>query len=115
MSDPLESLRHRLDKIDRRLVEALAERQRLVADVAALKTDPTLPLQDVERERDLLGRVSAWAAAAGIDTYFVESLYRRILEHSVRFQAARQSLSEAKVPLVVAYQGIEASYSHAAA
>ena len=115
MSDPLESLRSRLDDVDHRLVEALAERQRLVADVAALKANPALPLQDVDRERDLLARVSALAEAEGLDSYFVESLYRRILEHSVRFQAARQTDSGTNTPLVIAYQGVEASYSHAAA
>lgn len=115
MSDPLESLRSRLDDIDRRLVEALAQRQQLVTDIAALKADPALPLQDVNRERDLLARVSALAEAHGVDTYFVESLYRRILEHSVRFQAARQTGSSMNVSLIIAYQGVEASYSHAAA
>jgi len=39
MSDSLKSLRNRLDDVDRRLVEALAERQRLVTEVAALKAD----------------------------------------------------------------------------
>jgi chorismate mutase / prephenate dehydratase len=115
MSDSLEFLRNRLNDIDRRLIEALAERQRLVADVAALKADPALPLQDVERERDLLARVSGLASAEGLDSYFVESLYRRILEHSVRFQAARQPGLGTDVSLIVAYQGVEASYSHAAA
>src|SRR6266481_354913 len=115
MSDPLESLRSRLDNVDHRLVEALAERQRLVADVAALKANPALPLQDVDRERDLLARVSALAEAEGLDSYFVESLYRRILEHSVRFQAARQDHERGGAGLVVAYQGVEGSYSHTAA
>src|SRR5438105_6969513 len=115
MSDSLQSLRNRLDDVDRRLVEALAERQRLVADVAALKSDPSLPLQDADRERDLLARISALAQAEGVDTYFVESLYRRILDHSVRFQAARQGEPGSVATLIVAYQGIEASYSHAAA
>src|SRR6266480_1549602 len=92
MSDPLESLRNRIDELDRRLIEALAE-----------------------RERDLLSRVSALAGAQGLDSYFVESLYRRILEHSVRFQAARQDNEGRGAGLVVAYQGVEGSYSHTAA
>src|SRR6266566_4178784 len=115
MSDPLESLRSRIDELDHRLIEALAERQHIVAKIAGLKADPALPLQDAERERDLLARVSALAEAEGLDSYFVESLYRRILEHSVRFQAARQTDSGTNTPLVIAYQGVEASYSHAAA
>lgn len=115
MSDPLESLRNRIDELDRRLIEALAERQRIVTEVAGLKADPTVPLQDAERERDLLSRVSALAGAQGLDSYFVESLYHRILEHSVRFQAARQDKNGRGAGLIVAYQGVEGSYSHTAA
>jgi len=115
MSDPLESLRNRIDELDHRLIEALAERQHIVAEIAGLKADPALPLQDAERESDLLSRVSALAGAQGLDSYFVESLYRRILEHSVRFQAARQDNEGRGAGLVVAYQGVEGSYSHTAA
>ena len=115
MSDSLQSLRNLLDDVDRRLVEALAERQRLVTEVAALKADPALPLKDPQRERELLARVSQLAGAQGLDSYFVESLYRRILEHSIRFQAARQSDAGSNAALVVAYQGVEGSYSHTAA
>ncbi len=115
MSDPLASLRTRLDDLDRRLIDALAERQRVVTEVAALKADPALPLRDVERERELLARVSALAGEQGLDSYFVESIYRGILEHSVRFQAARQSNDAGGAGLVVAYQGVEGSYSHTAA
>src|SRR5437867_3725195 len=103
MSTSLDSLRTRLDALDRSLIEALAERQRVVAEVAALKADPALPLRDVERERELLARVTALADAQGLDSYFVESIYRNILEHSVRFQAARQNDATAGGALVVAY------------
>jgi 3-deoxy-7-phosphoheptulonate synthase len=115
MSDPLESLRSRVDELDHRLIDALAERQRIVAEIAALKADPALPLKDVERERELLSRVSGLADAQGLDSYFVESLYRRILEYSVRFQAARQDDNGRPAGLVVTYQGVEGSYSHTAA
>lgn len=115
MSDSLQSLRNRLDDVDGRLIEALAERQGLVTEVAALKADPSLPLKDSDRERKLLARISQLAAAHGLDSYFVESLYRSILEHSVRFQAIRQTEDATSVALVVAYQGVEGSYSHTAA
>src|SRR5581483_2879053 len=91
------------------------ERQRIVTDVAALKADPALPLKDAERERELLARVSQFAGAQGLDSYFIESLYHCILEHSIRFQAARQSDVGSNAALVVAYQGAEGSYSHTAA
>src|SRR5437868_13782659 len=115
MSDPLESLRSRIDELDHRLMEALAERQHIVAKIAGLKADPALPLQDAERERDLLSRVSALASSQGLGSYFVVSPYRRSLEHSVRFQAARQDHEKGGAGLVVAYQGVEGSYSRTAA
>jgi chorismate mutase/prephenate dehydratase len=115
MSDSLQSLRKRLDDVDHRLIETLAERQRLVVDVAAVKADPSLPLQDSNRERELLSRISTLADEQGLDRYFVESLYSRILDHSLRFQAARQNGNGANATLRIAYQGIEGSYSHTAA
>jgi chorismate mutase/prephenate dehydratase len=109
----LDHLRADLDALDRRLVDALAERQRLVDDVATLKADDgALPLRDPGRERALLARIAALAEDAGVDGYFAQTLYRQILRHSVRFQAARQS--GAGAPRVV-YQGEPGCYSHAAA
>jgi len=115
MSDSLHSLRTQLDDVDARVIQALAERQQLVSDVAALKNDPTLPLQDQQRERELLARVGELAKEHGLDSYFVESLYRRILSHSVRFQAEHQTSVAPKNVTTVSYQGIEACYSHIAA
>ncbi|PAP79192.1 3-deoxy-7-phosphoheptulonate synthase [Rubrivirga sp. SAORIC476] len=113
MSD-LSTLRDDLDAVDRKLVDALAERQRLVADVAAVKAaDGALPIQDPDREQDLLSRVHALAEDAGLDGYFASQLYRQILRHSVRYQAVRQTGGDA--PVRVAYQGVEGCYSHSAA
>jgi len=112
MSD-LSTLRDDLDAVDRKLVEALAERQRLVSDVAAVKAaDGALPIQDPDREQSLLTRVHQLAEAAGVDGYFASQLYRQILRHSVRYQAVRQS---GEAGLRVAYQGVEGCYSHSAA
>ncbi|MEM1118658.1 MAG: chorismate mutase, partial [Bacteroidota bacterium] len=87
MSD-LSDLRADLDALDRRLVEALAERQRLVSEVAVVKADDgSLPIHDPSREQALLSRVHALAEEAGVDGYFASQLYRQILRHSVRFQA----------------------------
>ncbi len=106
--EKLQSARDRLDELDQRVVHALAERQRLVEEVAALKSDPSLPLQDATREHDLLARVAKLAEAEKLDGYFVQSLYRRILEHSVRFQAARQGETKSDSALVVAFRALKA-------
>lgn len=113
MPPDLTSLRERLDDTDRRLISLLAERDALVHDVASLKTEENdLPLQDPSRERDLLTRVTALAEEAGLDGYFATALYRRILNHSVRVQAARQ---KDRGERRVAFQGENGCYSHQAA
>ena len=110
----LSTLRDDLDAVDRRLVAALAERQQLVADVAAVKAaDDALPIHDADREQSLLSRVHALAEEAGVDGYFASQLYRQILRHSVRYQAVRQSSDTAGV--TIAYQGVPGCYSHSAA
>jgi len=113
---PLAGLRDALDAVDRRLLDALAERQRLVESVAAAKAgDRALPLHDGAREADLLARVRRHAEDAGVDAYFAETLYRQILRHSVRVQAARQPGGDGARALRVTYQGEPGCYSHTAA
>ncbi len=114
MFEPLQSARARLDNLDQDFIQALAERQKIIAEIAALKADPSLPLQDTARESELLARVAKLAETEGLDGYFVQSLYRRILDHSVRFQVARQGASESG-PILLAHLGSDGSYSHAAA
>jgi chorismate mutase / prephenate dehydratase len=110
----LTDLRQNLDFVDQQLIAALAERQRLVADVAALKaTDTDLPLQDDEREAALLSRLHELAEEHDLDGFFVTALYRRILAHSVRYQAVNRGAPGA--PLVVAFQGVDGAYSDVAA
>ncbi len=115
MSDSLQSLRARLDGVDSRVIEALAERQQLVSEIASLKNDPNLPLHDAQRERELLSRLSALARDHGLDSYFVETIYRKILNHSVRFQAEHQTPARRNGTTRVAYQGVDACYSQIAA
>ena len=111
----LSALRNDLDAIDRRLIDALAERQALVTQVAAVKADDgSLPIRDPGREQTLLSRVHQLAEDAGVDGYFASTLYRQILRHSVRFQAVRQQ-GEEDGALRIAYQGVAGCYSHSAA
>ena len=118
--DSLESLRKSLDRIDARIVRALADRQKTIAQIGNLKATTPHDLRDIDREEELLSRVAERARAAGLDGYLVTRLFREILDHSVRCQqkhlAGRQSPDRAGVgALVVGYQGTEGAYSHLAA
>jgi chorismate mutase/prephenate dehydratase len=117
----LEELRAALDRVDRRLVEALAERQDLVREITALKSaGGETPLRDRAREEEILTRLGELGASLGLDRHFVKRLFQEVLEQSVRRQQEAlmgrdNPARSAGHPLVVAYLGGEGSYSHQAA
>lgn len=116
---PLPELRKRLDEVDRSLLETLAERRALVAEVAAYKTDSEAVLRDRGREESLLGRLVSIGKTLGLEPYFVTRVFREILDHSLRFQhellARSADPARGARPLVVGYQGGEGAFSYLAA
>lgn len=112
----LAALRDELRLADEALVSALAHRSRIVATIAALKAELQSTVRDAERERDVLAHAEAVAATERLDPYFVNRIFREVLEHSVRMQEARLApLVPGREPITVGYQGAEGAYGHQAA
>jgi chorismate mutase/prephenate dehydratase len=115
----LDDIRDQLDEADGKILEAVAERQRLIEQVAKLKAEGGVKLRDLLREESQLSRLSDLARERGLSAYFVKRLFREILDYSVRFQA--HHLIDAHNPdrigrkVVVAYQGTDGAYSQMAA
>lgn len=107
----LQSLREELEGIDREILNLLKRRMKRVEDVAKVKLDAAVPFRDQQREERVLKRVRRIAVETDLDPHGVERIYRRIMEMSIAHQQAHvQSLDT--VPLRIAYQGVEGSYSH---
>ncbi|MDH5493699.1 MAG: chorismate mutase, partial [Myxococcales bacterium] len=119
MSDELKEIREALDSVDRRVVDALAERSRLVQRVADLKVEGTDFVRDIGREEALLGRLVSIGNEAGVDAGLLTRIFHEILEHSVRLQqqriGARRASETRTEELWVGYQGVEGAYSQLAA
>ena len=118
MKNKLESLRTRLDSIDRSIVEALAQRQQVVKEVAELKLESNSGIRDLEREERLLNKIRDYANEVGLDRYYAEHLFREIITNSVRYQT--HSLLDfqnenGQQHIKVSYQGTDGAYSHLAA
>jgi chorismate mutase/prephenate dehydratase len=110
----LATLRDRIDEVDRKIIALLAERLRVVEEVALAKLDAASPFRDRAREDRLLVRLREHAIAAGLDPHEIERLYRVVMDMSVAHQ--EQTVRDRPdAPLRVAYQGVEGSYSHLAA
>ncbi|HEU4614057.1 MAG TPA: prephenate dehydratase [Kofleriaceae bacterium] len=110
----LSTLRDRIDEVDRKIIALIAERLRIVEDVALAKLDAASPFRDREREERLLLRLREHATEAGIDPHEIERLYRVVMDMSVAHQEATVR-ARADAPLRISYQGVEGSYSHLAA
>lgn len=115
MSAPdLGTLRDRIEAVDRQLIALVAERLKIVEDVAAAKLAAASPFRDREREDMLLQRLRKLAIDAGLDAHQIERMYRVIMDMSVAHQEATVR-ARSDAPLRVSYQGVEGSYSHIAA
>jgi chorismate mutase/prephenate dehydratase len=116
----LEKLRGKLDKVDRRLLEALGERLQTVAEIARVKAEGLTFLRDHDRESELLARIDGWARELGLDEFRTHEIYREIIAMSLKAQEEsllkrEQVERSARGALRVAFQGIEGSYSQLAA
>ncbi len=117
MKKELESIRERLDEIDRTIITALAQRQDLVKEVSALKINKESGIRDLEREERLLNRIRKFAHEIGLDRYYAEHLFREIITNSVRFQTHSLVDHQNKNngdSVKVSYQGTDGAYSHLA-
>lgn len=119
MSDNLDSIRKKLDEIDRTIMKSLAQRQDIVKEVSAVKRKDAQGIRDLEREEQLFNRIRDIANEVGLDRYYAEHLFREIITNSVRFQTHslvdHQNDKANEDVIKVSYQGTDGAYSHLAA
>ena len=85
MSENLQKLRRRIDRIDRRLVKLLARRYEEVFLIGRLKREANRDVVDTEREEDVLKRVLRLVKEEEQSEY-IRSIYRSIFKESSNIQ-----------------------------
>jgi chorismate mutase / prephenate dehydratase len=118
-NESLEDIRKIIDELDDTIVNALGERQKIVQKVITGKLQRADEIRDPEREEKLLAKIRLKAPEAGIDPYFLEQLFREIIQHSVRYQTHalidHQHDKTNAQTIRVSYQGTDGAFSHQAA
>jgi chorismate mutase / prephenate dehydratase len=114
--DPLSDSRDEIDRLDKQIVQLLAERMRAVRQIGSFKREnPESPLRDEERERAVFETWAREAEQSGLSAYFVGRVLREILNYSRRDQ--ERVLDELSAGadgerfVRVGYQGVPACYS----
>ena len=104
MSDPLQPIREKIDAHDKQLVELLNSRLALAAEIGKLKRSSGGQIYVPEREDAVFRKVTALNDGP-IKNEALQAIYREIMSAAIALEK----------PLLIAYLGPEATYTHAAA
>jgi chorismate mutase/prephenate dehydrogenase len=92
----LQELRNNLSAIDRQLVELIAARQQIVADIGKNKRTTGVGTRDYAREKDVLDSGRAHAEELGVDPDIVENLLQLLIRTSLESQERDRVVAEGK-------------------
>jgi chorismate mutase-like protein len=84
----LSELRARIDALDTRLVDVLAERLAVCEEVARFKETTDTPVIQPNRVRDVITSRRQWAIDRGVDPDFAEQVFRVLLAETHRIEVA---------------------------
>ena len=105
---PLPVVRAMIDALDRDLLQVMARRMALVAEVAAYKRAHGIRIRDAERERTLLEDRRLRAQSLGLPAGEIESIFRVLMRSSRDHQATlRAEVPPDEQPRTVAVVGGE--------
>lgn len=92
----LDTLRDSLSAVDRQIVELIAERERIVADIGRNKRSAGTATRDYTREKEVLDMGRDQAAALQLDPDIAERVLRLLIESSLASQERDRVVAEGK-------------------
>ena len=85
----LEEYRVAIDDLDRRIVELLNERTRVVEDIGRVKRSAQLPIYEPKREDQVFDNISHASADGPLTKEAVRRIYERIIDEMRMVQRVR--------------------------
>lgn len=92
----LDELRDSLSSVDSRLIELIAERQRLAGEIGRNKQASGRATRDFEREKDVLDMARRKAESLSIDPKIAEKVMRTLIRSSLTSQERDRVVAEGK-------------------
>ncbi|HEX5787082.1 MAG TPA: bifunctional chorismate mutase/prephenate dehydrogenase [Woeseiaceae bacterium] len=93
---PLKDLRDSLSDVDRQIVELIAERGRLVAEIGRKKVADGAATRDYAREKEVLDMARGQALELGVDPDLAERILRQLIQTSLASQERDRVVAEAR-------------------
>ena len=116
-ANPLLPLREKINQLDQKLIEILAERRQVSTEVIQTKIAANIPLRDLARERSLIKALIEQGKQYNLDDLLIKRLYQIIIEDSVLLQQKllQEKLNQGAISSAnIAFLGPKGSYSHSA-
>ena len=116
-ANPLLPLREKINQLDQKLIEILAERRQVSTEVIHAKIAANIPLRDLARERSLIKALIEQGKQYNLDDLLIKRLYQIIIEDSVLLQQKllQEKLNQGTISSAnIAFLGPKGSYSHSA-
>ena len=82
----LEELREEIDGVDQELYEIIATRMRIVDQIGYYKRDNNVTVFQKNRWKEISESRLNWARQLGLDADFMDEIFKRIHENSIRRQ-----------------------------
>jgi chorismate mutase/prephenate dehydrogenase len=92
----LDDLRNSLSDVDRRIVELIAERQRIVGDIGRNKVSEGTATRDYAREKEVLDAARTRARELGVDPDLAEQVLRQLILSSLENQERDRVVAEGR-------------------
>jgi len=84
-AETMTDVRYEVDRLDRLLVEIIAERQSFM-DAAARIKGPRAAVHDRPRIEDVIAKVKASCAAAGLSPAIAEPVWRTMIDRCIAYE-----------------------------
>ena len=94
--DDLERLRAKLNELDRRILDTVAERQAVVDEIGAVKRDSGTATRDFAREKQVIDSARNSAADLGLPPALAETLMETLIRSSLTKQERERVRAEGK-------------------
>ena len=88
----LKAIRTRIDELDQLTAQLLTERLKLARQLTSIKTILGLPIQDTQREQEVLSHISSSTSDVEIANA-IKIVYERIIEQSCKLQSCQYTTS----------------------
>lgn len=86
MSDKIQKIRSQIDRIDKVIITALAERMSLMPEIGLYKKEYNIPIFQEKREQEIMARLKKISKELDLEESFVEEIFLSIFNEAKRIQ-----------------------------